>query len=220
MLSARLQGIADLVPACSRVIDIGTDHAYLPIELVRRGRCTAALAADVRPGPLEIAKKHVADAGLGSQITLRLSDGLKGIVLQPDDVIVIAGLGGLEMIDIISDARESKNLKDQIMVLQPMKSAFALRQWLSDHDFIFDTESLVIEKRHDYPLIRTFAGSDTPPLALLHCWLGPVLMASKPEGYQAYAERQLRQLQKRSKGSPALKALEDELINLLNQENT
>ena len=217
MLSARLQGIADLVPACRRVIDIGTDHAYLPIELVRQERCATALAADLRPGPLQRAKKNIKDAGLESQISLCLSNGLDDIALQPDDVVIIAGLGGLEMIDILSHASQTHNLKHQVIILQPMKSAFALRRWLSDHSFSFDMETLVNENNHDYPLIRTSQSENTRPLSHLACWLGPVLMKSQPQGYQAYARRVLDQLRKRSRGDPELKVLQDELLSHLEE---
>ena len=77
-LCARLEMVAALVPQGARLIDIGTDHAYLPAALFKRGRIASAWAADVREGPLERARGTLARAGLSAQIGLKRSDGLDG----------------------------------------------------------------------------------------------------------------------------------------------
>ena len=75
-LSKRLQAVADLVSKGTRVCDVGTDHAYIPIYLIQTGRMEQALAMDVNEGPLLRAKEHVAEQGLSEYIVLRRSDGL------------------------------------------------------------------------------------------------------------------------------------------------
>ena len=83
MLDDRLLCAASLVRPGSRVADIGTDHAYLPLYLVEQGLCPSAIASDVRPGPADSARRHVSEAGLSDRIAVRLGDGLVGIA--PDD---------------------------------------------------------------------------------------------------------------------------------------
>ena len=76
-LSKRLQRVADSVTEGSRLADVGTDHGYIPIYLVGRGICPAAVACDINRGPLERAAVHVLEAGLEDKISLRLGSGLK-----------------------------------------------------------------------------------------------------------------------------------------------
>ena len=93
-LSKRLETVASFVPKGSNIADIGTDHGYVPIYLVREGQAEHAVAMDVRKGPLERARAHVEAAGLGSRIDVRLSDGLAGLKPGEADCVVIAGMGG------------------------------------------------------------------------------------------------------------------------------
>ena len=133
-LDQRLSAVAALVRLGSRLADIGTDHAYLPVWLVQNGVCPAAIAADLRPGPLEAARRHVAAAGLEDRISLRLGDGLAPVFPGEADDIVIAGMGGetiaaiLAAADWLADARLR-------LVLQPMSRAEETRRWLLKNGF-------------------------------------------------------------------------------------
>lgn len=104
MLDIRLQKVAALVRPGSRLADIGTDHAYLPTALVQRGVCPTAIASDVRPGPVQAARRTVEAAGLNDKIDVRLGDGLEPI--RPDEAedIVIAGMGGETIAAILAAA--------------------------------------------------------------------------------------------------------------------
>ena len=88
-LSKRLETVASFVPKGSNIAEIGTDHGYVPIYLVREGLAEHAVAMDVRKGPLERAKAHVAEAGLENRIDVRLSDGLTGLKPGEADCVVI-----------------------------------------------------------------------------------------------------------------------------------
>ena len=102
-LSPRLQAVARLVTDGYRLADIGTDHAYVPIWLVKTGRIPGAVAADVNKGPLQRAAEHISASGLDSQIETRLSDGFSA--LSPGEVqsAVLAGMGGGLMIRILKE---------------------------------------------------------------------------------------------------------------------
>ena len=92
MLSVRLKAIADCVPEGTIVADIGTDHAFLPVELIASGKIKRAYACDIGTGPLEHARATVVEAGLQAQISLILTPGLEKVP-QDAQVAVIAGMG-------------------------------------------------------------------------------------------------------------------------------
>ena len=97
-LNARLRAVADFVCGGALVVDVGCDHAILPIELVKENRVKKVIACDIGEGPISSAKKNIEKAELSSVIETRLSDGLKEISPDEVDHIVIAGMGG----DLIS----------------------------------------------------------------------------------------------------------------------
>jgi len=96
----RLQTILSRIEKCETLADIGTDHAYLPIEAVRAGLCERAIACDIVAGPLHIAKKNIRAAQLEHKIDVRLGDGLRPLRENEADCIVIAGMGGMNIIEI------------------------------------------------------------------------------------------------------------------------
>ncbi len=162
-LDKRLAMVASMVRRGSRVADIGTDHAYLPVYLVQMGICPQGVAADIRSGPLESARRTVTQAGLVEKIDLRLGDGLIPIVADEVDDIVIAGMGGETVADILSAAEWIKD-KRLRLVLQPMTRAEELRRWLLTNGFSIAEERLVQDGHRLYPVMAV-AYTDAPPEA-------------------------------------------------------
>lgn len=138
-ITPRLKMVADLVPGCSLVADIGTDHGYLPIYLVNKGICESAIAADVNKGPLEAAKKNIALTRVKDKIETVLSDGLKNV--EKADCVTIAGMGG-ELIASILEHRKEGMTK---FVLQPQRAMGHLRKYLAREGFEIKKESLAQE---------------------------------------------------------------------------
>ena len=159
-LSARLEDIAGLVPACRRVVDIGSDHALLPIHLVHAGRCRTSVARDLREGPAAVARRNVLRSGLSDRIVVEVADGLDGLVCGSGDVIVIAGLGGLETADILERGLESAKAADAV-VLQPMKSLPELRGFLVSQGFSIEREALSLDAGRFYCALRGSARQGT-----------------------------------------------------------
>ena len=151
-LDERLACVASLVRPGSRLADIGTDHAYLPVWLVQQGICPFAIASDIGEGPLDSARRTVETAGLTRQIPCRLGNGLATV--QPGEVedIAIAGMGG-ETIAAILEA--APWVKDEAvrLILQPMTRAEDLRRWLLQNGFTVETERLIRDKHHLYPVM-------------------------------------------------------------------
>lgn len=161
MLDARLQAVAAQIRRGSRMADIGTDHAYLPVYLVAEGICPSAVASDLREGPLAAAARTVSAAGLGDRIALRLGDGLASVAPDEADDVAVAGMGG-ETIVAILQAAACWHTPHHRFVLQPMTRAEDLRAWLLHHGFTIEQERLVIDGRHLYP-VMTAAYTAAPP---------------------------------------------------------
>ncbi|MCI2056654.1 MAG: class I SAM-dependent methyltransferase [Oscillibacter sp.] len=157
-LTPRLQLLANWVPQNARLADIGTDHGYLPIWLLLQDRIAAAIASDLRPGPLSRAKADAAQYGVADRLDCRLCDGLAEISPQEVDTIVIAGMGGENIADILSAAPWTADGLHQLLV-QPMSRAEVLREYLMKHGYRIEREQLVLDRGVLYPVLLVSAGT-------------------------------------------------------------
>lgn len=179
-LSKRMQAVADMVPAGHVAADVGCDHGFVSIYLVKYGICPHVYAADVRPGPLSRARQHIAQSGLEAYITTVLSDGLKEVPVkgmdEPGDNgtdsaqksgseagriqkavtgadgMIAAGIGGKLTIRILSDVPE-KTEKLSWLVLEPQSEVWLVRRWLLENGFVITNEELILEDGKYYPVI-------------------------------------------------------------------
>lgn len=150
-LKPRLKMVYESVPKNSVVADIGTDHAFLPIALIRGGKASKVIACDINEGPLAIAAKNVKNAGVNN-IELRLSDGLEKVNHGEVDVVTIAGMGGDLISEIISKANWLKECRTKL-VLQPMSSSDSLRECLNKGGFSVLSEKAVVDSGRIYSVI-------------------------------------------------------------------
>lgn len=150
-LSKRLSTAASYVRSGAFVADIGTDHAYLPIQLVLSGKVKHALASDINSGPILKAKENIRKYGLEDKIETQIANGLCGIEkLKPTDIL-ICGMGG-ELIAKIIDESEYVRNKDIRLILQPMTSVYELREYLS-RGFSTIAENIICEDGKIYQII-------------------------------------------------------------------
>ena len=139
MITPRLEKIISLVSS-KRIADIGTDHAYIPIRLAEQNKIETAVATDKNKGPLEIAAQNVKKYGLENIISLRQGDGLNPLKQNEADEIIIAGMGGKLISDIIEANLEIA--KNATLILQPMNAQYELRKNLSSLGFSIIYEDL------------------------------------------------------------------------------
>lgn len=161
ILSKRLTTIASLVPAGSRVADVGTDHGYTPIYLVRNGIAVSAIAMDVRSGPLSRAAEHVQEYGLEDKIELRLSDGLQALRAGEADTVIISGLGGPLMIDILTRGQQVAQTVDTF-VLSPQSDIPGVRVYLREHGYRIDREVFLKDEGKYYTVMVVTHGVSRP----------------------------------------------------------
>lgn len=159
VFSKRMEALADLCQGARRVIDVGCDHAQLCALLVTEYGVEHAFASDIRPGPLENARRTIAELGLESRITPVLSDGLDAFGPGDGDTVIIAGMGGEEMTLILSRAPWAGDNGGQV-VLQPMTNIPKLRQWLAENGYNVKKERVIKEGRKVYTAMNIQKGAD------------------------------------------------------------
>ena len=148
-LDDRLSTVASLVTPSCVVADIGTDHAYLLCYLIENGITPGGIAADINKGPLENARQTVIDCGISDKVQLILSDGLQNIPENSADCIVIAGMGGILISEIIEKAPWVKN-PDITIVSQPMTHAEVLRKFFCENGFRITKEKTATDGKRYY----------------------------------------------------------------------
>ena len=158
MISKRLELVASFVPQGSILLDVGSDHAYLPIKLVERGQIEGAIAGEVVEGPYQSAVKNVEAHGLNEKIQVRLANGLAAFEETDQvSVITIAGMGGRLIATILEEGLD-KLSNIQRLILQPNNREDDLRIWLQEHGFRIVAESILEEAGKFYEILVVEAG--------------------------------------------------------------
>ena len=159
-MNKRLLAIASLIKDGKGLVDVGTDHGYLPAHLAMSGYRGALFASDIKEGPLAAAKRTAAEEGLSERIRFLLCDGLRLCPPEEIDTIVIAGMGGDMMVKILDEAEWCMDARCRL-ILQPMTKAEVLRYWLVYNGFEISSETLTEDGGILYQIIETAFGGVT-----------------------------------------------------------
>lgn len=174
-LSQRLEAVANMVPKGARIADIGSDHAYLPVNLMLNQKITYAVAGEVAVGPKKNADSEVDKQGLSTKIKVRLADGLAAIEAEDNiDTVVIAGMGGILISKILANGG-----KFDTLILQPNTDEQVVREWLEKNNYQIVAEDIVAEDNHTYEVIKAVPGE--MQLTLIEKQFGPILKQVKSE---------------------------------------
>ncbi len=167
-LSKRLKQIANFVETDARLADIGSDHGYIPLWLVKKEIIPFAIAGEVVPGPYQRLTDAVRSHNLQEHIETRYGSGLDVIEEEDQiDTVIIAGMGGLLIIDILQEGKQNNKLKNiDHLILQPNKDEPELRRWLIDHGFSIEDEALVEDKSKIYEIISAKPGKQENKLEM------------------------------------------------------
>ncbi|MCI2153120.1 MAG: class I SAM-dependent methyltransferase [Solobacterium sp.] len=172
-MNQRLKAISALVPSGTILADIGTDHGYLPIDLVKRGICPKAYACDVAEGPLSAAKTNIASEHLEGKVFAILSDGFNQVP-EDADCAVIAGMGWYTAQAILERAEERLPSFRRIIV-QVNGDTDLLRKWISDRRKTIHEECMVNDRGKVYTAV-SFSMQEHAPYADREILLGPCLL--------------------------------------------
>lgn len=196
-LSPRLSKIAELIGSCRCLADIGTDHAYLPVSMCMSGKAQRAIASDIRRGPLEHAAGTVRAYHANDKISLRLGTGLETLEPNEADTVVIAGMGGLLISNILNEGTDKLSSADKI-ILQPMTAVPELREYLWQNRWSIENEVLAREDDKIYNILSVRTPSaDTPvytPTAA-ELYLGKSLIDNRPEHFSEYLQKKKSKLE-------------------------
>lgn len=192
-LSQRLATVGEFVPAKARLADIGSDHAYLPVALMLKGKIEFAVAGEVVKGPFESAQKQVRKDGLEERIVVRLANGLAAI--EPSDeinAITIAGMGGALIRDILEAGKTRLNQKERL-ILQPNIGERTLRVWLQENQYQIIEEVILEENKKIYEIIVAEKAAGPVTYSPEDLMFGPILRQMKSEIFQVKWQRELAQ---------------------------
>lgn len=169
VLGERMSMNASLVPAGTRVADIGCDHGKLSVYLVEKGTATEVVASDVAEGPLGRAQETVREAGLTDKIHIRLGYGAETIGMDADgrpevDTAVMAGIGGMLALDIVKRSIDIFRKLD-CFIIQAQSNLDAMRRQMYEMGFVITDEKMAREDGKYYTAIRyeadrSYAGAD------------------------------------------------------------
>ena len=208
-LDSRLSLCASFVRQDSKLADIGTDHAYLPVWLCQNGVCKSAVAADINPEPLSRGQLTIAQAGLEDKVKTRLSDGLKGISADEADDIVIAGMGGELIAKIILDCEYSRD-KDKRFILQPMTKSELLIERLCQNGFEILSQDCCVASNKCYTVLLVQYSGEKRAYSEVY----PYICELKPkenETHLRFIKAHIERLLKKANGDASFAVLAEKL---------
>ena len=170
-----------------RVVDIGTDHAYLPIYLIENKICPSVIACDIAEGPLGSAVHNIDAYQMTDYIAVRQSDGLQSVKETEAEDIVIAGMGGELIASILHAAPWTKN-PSYHLILQPMSMADYLRKFLLSQGFSIEKEKAVTVGKHVYTVLSVYYSGEQKDCGLFYSVVGEI-RKDKSEDGAAYLKK-------------------------------
>ncbi len=206
-LPARLQCLADEIPKSNRLIDVGSDHGFISSYALEMNRVQSIIATDIHRSPAERTREYLVQQDFASRSEVYCRNGLSGILLENGDTVVIAGMGGLEMIQILSKAlseQKGKFPKNTVFLLQPQRSEEELRAFLSGNGFLISAEKICFDRGRTYVIIISRYTGRPYSITLEQKILGPCILESNPPGTARYLFEKIRSLEKQRLSRPEL----------------
>lgn len=180
-LSIRLSSVAALVKQDAAIADIGTDHGYIPVYLAEKKVIKSAVASDINEGPLNSCISLVKEKGFENIIRTKLSNGLDSLDENDFDTIIIAGMGGELISDILS---RHSYVKDKHIILQPMTHPEVARKFLYDNGFEIKNDIIVKDGRHYYNVFDAYYTGKIIPKSRVDYFIGNIRDFSNKEYFE------------------------------------
>lgn len=192
-LSDRLQKIADFIEPGESIADIGTDHGFLPVALWESGKSPHVVLSDINAGPLEKARFNINKYFPEKEFDIRIGSGIQTLKSAEVDVIVIAGMGGLLITEIIGDDLE-KSKSYRKLILQPRNGQEKLRLWLIENGFTIADEVLVKEGKYFCEIILAVPGGKSQEIKPddIDLEISPILFVKKDPLLVEFIENKIR----------------------------
>ena len=187
-LSKRLNWILEKVDKCETIIDDGTDHGYIPIKLIKDNIASRVIASDINKEPLEKARINASLDGVIEKVDLRLGGGLKTLKSKEVQGIIIAGMGGNLIRDILeADLDKVKDV--DYLVLQPAQNPEVLREYLYTHEYEIIDEDICLDEGKYYELFKVkYKKNNITKLEDVFYEISPVMLKKRTETLKSYIE--------------------------------
>ena len=187
-LSKRLNWILNKMDKCDVIMDVGTDHGYISIELIKRNLADKVIASDINKDPLNKARLNISLEGLSSKVDLRLGGGLSPLKNNEAQGVLIAGMGGNLIRDILeSDIEKVKSL--DYIVLQPAQNPEVLREYLYTENYEVIDEDICEDEGKYYELFKVrYNENNFTKLEEIFYEISPALLNKKSEVFKNYLE--------------------------------
>ncbi len=193
-LSPRLQAIADYVHKGAVVADIGTDHGYIPVYLVSKEISSKIIATDINVGPLENANSYINKKSFGGIIETRLGNGLECLLPNEVDTVIIAGMGGLLIAEILESSKDIAGTINNF-ILQPMTASEDLRRYLINNKYKIQDEKLAKEGSKIYEIMLVSHGEDKIEKNIYY-EVGKKLVENKDKHLQEFVKNKIIKTEK------------------------
>lgn len=194
-ISLRLKIVAQMVDNCDCAADIGTDHGYIPIYLIKNNICRKAIASDINVGPIERAKLNVKLENLEDKIDCRHGSGLSTISPGEAEEVIIAGMGGNLIRDIIENHMEVFK-KSRSFILQPMQNSEVLREYIYKRGFKIADEELCIDENRFYEIIKIEYDTVVKKVDSIFYEVGKILVEKKHKYLFEFIENKIENCNK------------------------
>lgn len=193
-ISKRLKIIANAVPTgTNTVVDIGTDHGYIPIYLIKNNMANKCIACDINPMPLSNAEKNIKRYNMSNQIETRLSNGLSQIEAGEADAIIIAGMGGMLIINILKENLEVVKASG-LLILQAQLDIIEVRKYIHSINFSIIDEQMICDEGKYYTVILAKPGQENPYYEIEYMF-GKKLIEKKDLVFKEFVKKKLNDLE-------------------------
>lgn len=183
-ISKRLESVASFLPTGTYFADIGSDHAYLPCYVCINDATARAIAGEVNRGPYNSAVNTVKAHELSNRVDVRLGDGLSVINDDPITEVVIAGMGGSLIKDILENGKHHLYNVRRV-IAQPNITSHVVRKWFLENQFYIVDEDIMEENNHIYEIIvaenRKGIDQNKQTLTAQQLLFGPFLLEKKSD---------------------------------------
>lgn len=191
-LTDRLLKIASLVSDGKKIADIGTDHGYIPVYLLKEGKVPFAVLADVNKGPLDNAHKEVIQNNLLDKVDLRLGSGIEILEIGEVEEVIIAGMGGILISELLEAKKEVAHNVEKL-ILQPMQAQEELRYYLLNNGYEILEEVLVREDFRIYEItVAKYTGKNTIIEDEIYYEVGIKLLENKDSLFNDFIEKKIK----------------------------
>ena len=187
-LSKRLKFISNHIDKCESIIDVGTDHGYIPIYAIKKGLCKKAIASDINKDPVKKAQLNASLEGVGKDVEVRLGGGLSTVKLKEVEGVIIAGMGGNLIRDILEMDKDKLPFY-KFIILQPAQNPEVLRKYLYTGGYKILEEDLCLDEGIYYELFKVRKCKvENREISDIDCEISKVLLKDRHPLMYSYLE--------------------------------